>query len=225
MTDELDDLEERLRAAHAFEPRPGLQAEVRSQLRLGRQLPWAAFSAAAAVLVAAVGVGYLLSHSPHGLGTGASTSSASRGVAIAAFGPVPKPPLLHWTTGASAGGASRSAPAATPSAQADQVQPVFGLPRPAQTLPDFAVVYRWKPAGGGQQGCAPPAGLLYTVVTGPLPCGQPYGASDYRLAPAPSGSFLVYVGVSDGAYGYLEPAYEEPDGTIASALAPDELRG
>src|SRR5207248_3565473 len=95
-SEDLDEVEERLRQAHAFMPRAGLQGEIRAQLRPGRTLPWTGFSAAAAVLLAVVGVGLLL-HSARqygGAATGASTSLGADRFAtgrIAGFGLLPPP--------------------------------------------------------------------------------------------------------------------------------------
>lgn len=225
MSEDFGDLESRLREAHAYEPRPALQAEIRGRLRpAGRQLPWAAFSAAAAVLVAVGGVGYFLSHAPRGELAGGSAARGSTIATAAAFGKLPRVPELR---GASAAGAAASAG----SSQAGPAQPTSisasedaGLAPPY--LPRAGLVYRWKlpPRPAGE--CPPPAQLNgYPVLGGSGPCGQPVESAPYRLAAAPAGAELVYVGVSDGTFGYFEPAFRLPGGSIVSALTPDELRG
>lgn len=106
----LDELERQLREAHSFAPRPGLQAEVGARLRAGPAVPWAGLSAAAAVLLAVVGVGLLLhlaappGHGASGSGaTGPSSYGLSGGgaapadKAAAGFGPLPAPPATSPT--------------------------------------------------------------------------------------------------------------------------------
>lgn len=289
---ELQELEERLRAAHAgFTPRPGLRSEIRGRLRRSWPLPWQGVAAAAAVIVAVGGMGYLLSRQSAQGGAGAGTSASTRdslgSFAVPAFGLLPRPGPV--AAGSSAG-LSQAAPGLSKSAA-----PLALTPPPAT-----APVYRWATPAGATidytfgaptfsvsrqpgAGCATPvsngpgleqtaaadlhqAGVNwtwpYTVVTsgsavrfvrlfdgsaefldrGGEPSGiavqvggcdyfratglldLPLASAAYRLAAAPSGSSLVYVAVPDGSSGYFEPAFLLPDGSVVTALAPDELR-
>ncbi len=210
MSDDFEDLERKLREAHSFTPRAGLREEVRARLRPGRAVPWAGLSAAAAVLLAVVGVGVLLHSAPlrQGAGGTGAASAPNRAATeeVPGFGRLPAPASgLKVESGAPA---SQGAYAAPP-------------------VPLSAPVYRWT-------GTSPPASCPEPVnptlggypVVGPTGCrlGRPLQAVVYRLRPAPAGASLVYVAVPDGATGYFEPAYLLPDGTLEPALTPDELR-
>jgi len=220
-SEDFDELERQLREAHALTPRAGLQEEIRARLRPRWMVPWAGFSAAAAVLLAVVGVGLLLHSVPRGGGGGGDAASgasfgarSASGGAVASFGLLP-PPDIHQTSGAAA---------AEPSLKTqDGIATSAGAPAPVAILPATALVYRYRVPGPS---CSqdPNLRLGGDPVVGGAPCWAYDAAVPYGLRAAPSGATLAYVGVPDGSVTYYEPVYVLPSGVIESALTPDELR-
>lgn len=219
MSDEFEDLEKRLRAAHAsLQPRAGLQHEIRAGLRRPRELPWSGFAAAAAVLLAVGGVGFLLSRAPLGSGS-PERSAASAGAP--AYAPVQQAASFGLLPPLPSGLKS-----AAPAALGDQSRPELGMI--ATPAPTMAPVYRWTQEASTCPFTSPRATPTldgYQVI-GAEDCwlGFPRSTSFYRLAAAPNGAQLLYVAVLDGTVGYFEPAYRLPDGSVVTALTPDELR-
>jgi hypothetical protein len=191
----LEELEARLRSAHSFTPRAGLQDEIRTRFSRSRAVPWAGVSAAAAVLLAVVGVGFLLRLNTSHLPAGGAGSTASRGayslVPVPAtpalksvdFGALPAPTALASVSGNAPSAASSNS--ASPAIAADELH--------------------------GQA-------LVYRVLGGTV------SASAYATLIPPSGARLLYVAVQDGPALYFEPVYVLPNGAVESALTPAELR-
>ena len=61
-----------------------------------------------------------------------------------------------------------------------------------------------------------------TSVSGPIPHGL--AGVTYDLRAAPPGAQLAYVQVADSLYGYYEPVYIAPDGSVTPALFDRDLR-
>ena len=214
--EELVDLEAQLREAHAFSPRAGLREEIRASLRPARVVPWAGFSAAAAVLLAAAGVGLLLHQAQSGPiasmapgaayqksagGTGAADSGLARPLA---FGILPALPM---------NGSAQASQAAAPASNGLSAQP------------ETALVYRW--AGAPITHCSPiPQPVLngLRVLNGFCELKVSLTASSYRIQPPPvAGAELVYYATQAGSVGFFEPAYRLPDRSLVTALTPDEI--
>lgn len=213
---ELLALEERLRAAHAMlAPRPGLREELRpgpAAAAASRGRYWSGVAAAAAVLLAVGGVGYLLSRPAVTTSSGAGAAAGSRFASGAlAFGLLPRPNV-------------------GPGLNANGTTEVPSAPKSDQTdlgLPGEAAVYRFD--GGDPTFHCPPSPPSPTLGGYPLLGFDCFGnlaltRAMYRLAAPPAGARLVYVAVPDGSVTYFEPAYHLPDGRVVTALTLDELR-
>lgn len=213
---EFDDLEAQLREAHAFAPREGLREEVRASLRPARVLPWAGFSAAAAVLLAVVGVGFLLLHHPSTGPIAASApgaqydksaaGTAGGGAAVVEpfkFGKLPALPM---------DGARATSQAAAPASNGLSAQP------------DMALVYRW--VGPGIAHCTPPGEPVLNglkVLNGYCELNVSLIGSSYRIQGPPAGAELAYYAIQAGPVGYFVPVYRLPDGSLVNALTSDEI--
>lgn len=218
MSDEFegfDDLEAQLREAHAFPPREGLKGEIQASLRPARVVPWAGFSAAAAVLLAAAGVGLLLHQAQSGpiasMAPGAAYQKSAAGAGAADSG-VARPLAFGILPALPMNGSAQTSPAAAPASNGLSAQP------------EAALVYRW--AGAPITHCSPsPTPVLngLRVLNGFCELKVSLTASSYRIQPPPvAGAELVYYATQAGSGGFFEPAYRLPDGSIVTALTPDE---
>ena len=228
MSDDLDPglqaLEDRLRAAHAsLAPPPGLKERLRPRpTRTGFAPPWQGVAAAAAVLLAVAGVGYLVKSNTRVATTSGAGASQRYNMAVAAggFGRLPQP-FGAPATNLSGGGSAAAAPA-------DTLTPLHGAAPAAPPLPPTLPVYRWDTSRPVPTACplSPARALGGYSILGPLQCESylPLTSAEYRLASPPAGAGLVYVGVIAGAFGFFEPAYQLPDGQVVTALTADELR-
>jgi hypothetical protein len=238
----LDELQRQLDAAFAStRPRRGFEDEL--WRRLDARRPWwrrvrlpAAPRALPALggLVGVVLVGFLVvtlvsSGALRGHGSGATSSAAQpagRATEALPFGPLPRP-LAISASMAPSGAAGQAAQVPT------RVPDSAGLPSVPPRLP----VYRYPASTGPPNGAVlEQASLPAGLETAYYPARQPAEAVNEVRVAGPSGrsqqpevtvtrARIVYVAVTDGSVGYLEPAYElSGNGTIGDTTTPFSVR-
>ncbi len=213
----LDELERELGAAFAStRPRRGFEDELWRRLQARR--PWwrrvgpppRRALPALGGLAAVVLVGFLLvtvfssGVLQNGHGSGSAARSTAAGTASLPFGRLPRPPAA--VAGLVPGGALSQPRPATRATE--------GVPAVPPRLP----VYRYTAAAGPANGTVlDPASLPPGLEAEDYPTLQPAEAARQAAPTARQGQApevtltqarLVYVAVTDGAVGYLEPVYE-----------------
>lgn len=237
----LDELQRQLDAAFAStRPRRGFETELWRRLEARRpwwrrvRLPAPRALPALGGLVGVLLVGFVVvtlvsSGALRGHGPGGASSAAQpagRATQALAFGPLPRPGAIPASV--TAPGGFGLAPAI-----ATRGPDSAGLPSVPPRLP----VYRYTASTGPPNGTVlEQASLPAGLETAYYPARQPAEAVNEVRVAGPSGrsqqpevtvtrARIVYVAVTDGSVGYLEPAYElSGSGTIGDTTTPFSVR-